>query len=387
LTDPTAEGPGDRRRVERRVSQRVADLTLPEFRRIILTSLLFAVVLSLFLWMVRVVIIAAILAIIVGVYVRPLYLWLLVRLKRPVAAALLTILIVVVPVLAAIAYSYAELRSAAEYIAENEADIVARIDAAVRRLPFLRGETFTEQIRTFVSGTSLYGARIVDALQETIVEVAVSSAIFLFTLGYILTDAETVAAYIRGKIPPRYSELSTALEHNVEGVLYGAIYATLVTQTVKSLVIFGMNIAFDVPLAAVLALVSFVIGFFPIVGSWSVYVPVAIWLAIFREAYVSSVLVLLIGFLGNTLFMSMYLRPKLAAKKSRVLNFFWMFIGLVTGVYTFGIVGILLGPIVIGLLKAVFDAVTAQTSWRLLDAEGEPGAATSTVLPAASDAR
>jgi predicted PurR-regulated permease PerM len=387
VTDPTTEGPGDRRRVERRVSQRVADLTLPEFRRIILTSLLFVIVLSLFLWMVRVVVIAAILAVIVAVYVRPLYLWLLARMKRRLLAALVTILIVVVPVLAAIAYSYAELSGAAKYIAEHEAEIVARIDAAIRRLPFFRGETFTEQIRSFVSSTSLYGARVVDALQETIVEVSVSSAIFLFTLGYILTDADTVAAYIRGKIPPRYSELSRALEHNVEGVLYGAIYATLLTQTIKSLVIFGMNIAFDVPLAAVLALLSFVIGFFPIVGSWSVYVPVAIWLAIFREAYVSAGLVLLIGFLGNTLFMSMYLRPKIAAKKSRVLNFYWMFIGLVTGVYTFGIVGILLGPIVIGLLKAVFDTVTTQTSWRLLDTEEYPSAATSAVLPAASDAR
>ena len=387
MTDPTAEGPGDRRRVERRVSQRVADLTLPEFRRIILTSLLFAIVLALFLWMVRTVVIAAILAVIVGVYVRPLYLWLLARLKRRVTSALLTILIVVVPVLAAIAYSYSELSSAAEYIADHETEIVAKIDAAIRRLPFFRGETFTEQIRAFVSSTSLYGARIVDALQEAIVEVAVSAAIFLFTLGYILTDADSVAAYIRSKIPPRYSELSTALEHNVEGVLYGAIYATLVTQTVKSLVILAMNIVFNVPLAAVLALLSFVIGFFPIVGSWSVYVPVAIWLAIFREAYVSAVLVLLIGFLGNTLFMSMYLRPKLAAKKSRVLNFYWMFIGLVTGVYTFGIVGILLGPFVIGLLKAVFDTVTAQTSWRLLDTEEYPSASASTVLPAASDAR
>jgi predicted PurR-regulated permease PerM len=387
VTDPTAEGPGDRRRVERRVSQRVADLTLPEFRRILLTSLLFVVVLSLFLWMVRVVVIAAILAVIVAVYVRPLYLWFLARVKRRVAAALITILIVVVPVLVAIAYSYAELSSAASYIAEHEAEIVARIDAAIRRLPFFRGETFTQQIRDLVSSTSLYGARIVDSLQETIVEVSVSSAIFLFTLGYMLTDAETVAAYIRGKIPPRYSEIATALQHNVEGVLYGAIFATLVTQAIKSVIIFGMNIAFNVPLAAVLALLSFVIGFFPIVGSWSVYVPVAIWLAIFREAYVSAVLVLVIGFLGNTLFLSMYLRPKLAAEKSRVLNFYWMFIGLVTGVYTFGIVGILLGPIVIGLLKAVFDTVTAQTSWRLLDAGDEPAAATSQVLPAASDAR
>ena len=49
----------DRRRVERRQGARVADLTLPEFRRMLLTSTLFVVVLLLFLWMVRTVVIAA----------------------------------------------------------------------------------------------------------------------------------------------------------------------------------------------------------------------------------------------------------------------------------------------------------------------------------------
>jgi predicted PurR-regulated permease PerM len=77
------------------------------------------------------------------------------------------------------------------------------------------------------------------------------------------------------------------------------------------------------------------------------------------------------GFLLNTVFISMYLRPKLAAERSRVLNFYWMFVGLVTGVYTFGLPGILLGPILIGLLKAAIDTVTARQSWRLLDDEGE----------------
>ena len=56
-----------------------------------------------------------------------------------------------------------------------------------------------------------------------------------------------------------------------------------------------------------------------------------------------------------------------------MLNFYWMFVGLVTGVYTFGLAGILLGPILIGLLKAVIDTVTANTSWRTLSREGDEG--------------
>ena len=88
-------------------------------------------------------------------------------------------------------------------------------------------------------------------------------------------DADEIMEYIRSRIPPRYGELSTALEANVRGVLYGAIYSTFLTQTVKSIIILVMNLVFGVPLAGVLAIISFIIGFFPIVGSWSVYVPVA----------------------------------------------------------------------------------------------------------------
>jgi predicted PurR-regulated permease PerM len=179
---------------------------------------------------------------------------------------------------------------------------------------------------------------------------------------------------MRAKVPPRYGELASALEHNVRGVLHGAMYATLVTQTIKSLVILVLNLAFHVPLAMVLAVASFVIGLFPIVGSWSVYVPVALWLGIFRGAWLSAAFMLTVGFLGNTLFISMYVRPKLASEKSRVLDFYWMFVGLVTGVYTFGLVGIVLGPILIGILKATLDTITTRESWRLLDAsDGDAG--------------
>ena len=74
--------------------------------------------------------------------------------------------------------------------------------------------------------------------------------------------------------------------------------------------------------------------------------------------------------LVNTLFVSMYLRPKLAAERSRVLNFYWMFVGLVTGVYALGLPGLVLGPALIAVLKAVVDAVVAPTTWPAVGGEG-----------------
>lgn len=70
----------------------------------------------------------------------------------------------------------------------------------------------------------------------------------------------------------------------------------------------------------------------------------------------------------------MYLRPKIAADKSEVLNFYWMFIALVTGVYSFGLMGIIIGPVLIAVLKAIFDSVTDQDRFQLVvpdDAAGE----------------
>jgi predicted PurR-regulated permease PerM len=360
----------DRRRIERRVNARIVDLTLPEFRRILITTILFVVVLALFLWMVRTVIIAAILGVVAATYLRPLHERLALSMGRPLGA-LVTLALVLVPLIALLIYSYVELIDAVRYVSANEEFITERIDAALRRIVFLQDQVPTERIREWVLVASRYGAGLPDELRDTIVGFSIGATIFLFTTFYILIDHEAIARYARTKLPPRYAELASALETNVRGVLYGAVYSTLVTQLLKTAVLFALFLIFDVPLAAVLAVLAFVIGFFPIVGSWSIYVPVAAWLVIFRDAPGAALVVIVVGFVVNTLLISTYLRPKLAAERSRVLNFYWMFVGLVTGVYTFGIAGILLGPILIGMLKAIIDTVTTSTSWRLVEMDGE----------------
>ena len=366
---------GERRRVERRANASIAELTLPEVRRIFITVLLGAVVLGLFLWMVKSVIIAAILGLIIGFYIRPVHLWLLARTGRPTLSAILTLLAVIVPILVVLAYSYSEMADVVGYASQHQEEIVAKVDAAVQRIPMFKGAKSAGALGQAVVGATHYGTQLPLLLKSAIKGFSVSATIFLFTAFYILLEADKVGSYLSGKIPPRYAELRRALDVNVRGVLYGAIYSTLLTQTLKSIIILLMNLAFGVPLAGALAVVSFIVGFFPIVGSWSVYVPVAIWLIIFRDALPQAIAMVVIGTLVNTVFISTYLRPKIAADRSRVLNFYWMFVALITGVYTFGLAGILLGPILIGLLKAIVDTVTAGSSWKLVELGDEEAAA------------
>jgi predicted PurR-regulated permease PerM len=362
MAEPILVAP-ERRRLERRGNPTLAELTLPELRRMMVTTILFVVIVVLFLWMVRSVIIASILGIIVASYMRPVYLWLLARTRNMVIAATLTLLVLVGPAIGLTVYSYGQIADVATYVSKNHAEIARRIDESLHQLPFMQGANTSEAVQRYVIAASDYGTNILGGLRSAMKTLAIAATIFVFTAYYVMFDAEKILLYLRERIPPRYGELSRALESNVRGVLYGAIYSTFLTQTVKSVIILVMCLAFGVPLAGVLAIASFIIGFFPIVGSWSVYVPVAGWLAIFGNSPAKGVAMVLIGFFVNTVYISTFLRPKIAAERSKVLNFYWMLVALITGVYTFGLVGILLGPMLIGLLKAILDTITSQPGW------------------------
>jgi predicted PurR-regulated permease PerM len=358
---------GDRRHLERRTELRLAELTLPEVRRIVVTTALFAGVTMLFVWMVRDVLVAGLLGAVAAAYLRPLYRQVQGAVRRPAASAIATLTLVLVPAAAALAYCYVELLGVATYVQGHQEEVAARLVEGVQALGLggLVGPAaeLPEAARRWALAAAAYGAAFPGAVRAAAARGVVAATILLFTVVYILADAPRIVTYLRGMVSPRYAALVGALERNLRGVLAGAVYGAVLTQAIKAGVVLALTLAFRVPLAGVLALVGFVLGFFPVFGSWSVYVPVAGWLFVFRNAPAQALVVLLVGFFVNTLFVSMYLRPKLAAERSRVLNFYWMFVGLVTGVYALGLPGVVLGPALIAVLKAVVDAVVAPAAW------------------------
>lgn len=358
----------DRRRDDRRSDfVRLADYAVPELRRGILTAVFLLGILVLLGYMVVDVIVAIVAGIVLGVYLIPFHDWLAARLRMSRLAAILSITLVTVPLLAILIYSWVEISEAAAYLDANRGPVAARLTAALHRLPFADGFAVQDDLSRFVETLNARTGEVVGEIQEAIGLIGISIAVFLFTVFYVLTDHVRIIGYILRKIPGQYRSLANEVGRNMQAVVYGALYATFLTQLMKSSVILAMNMTWGVPLGVVLAIASFFIGFFPIVGSWTVYLPVAIYVIVFRNDVIGGVAMLLIGFFGITLFMSMYLRPKIAAEKSRVLNFYWMFIALVTGVYTFGLVGIIIGPVLIGVLKALFDTVTGDAVPALVD--------------------
>jgi predicted PurR-regulated permease PerM len=351
--------------------QRLADVPVRDARRAFLTRTLFVVVLVLFFVMVRRVLIAGVLGAIIAVYLRPVHCWIEGRTGSRAFAAVSTLLLLIVPVLAALVYGYVEVYGAAEYLSAHTAEVAAEIDATLDALPFVGQVEAQATVERGLARAAELATKLPAGVQEALAGFTVAASVFLFTAFYVLTGAETIVAYLRGKVPARHAELAEAIEENTRGVLFGAVYGTLITQTLKALLIFVLAFAFGVPLPVVLAFAAFIIGFFPVVGSWTVYLPAAGYLLVFQDAPWEALAMAGLAAVGNTLVLSLIVRPKLAAGRSHVLDFYWMFIGLVAGVYAFGVPGIVLGPIIVGTLKAVFDTITSDLSWDDGDEEEE----------------
>jgi predicted PurR-regulated permease PerM len=152
------------------------------------------------------------------------------------------------------------------------------------------------------------------------------------------------------------------LVENVGGALRGALFAVMIDQTIKGVLILVMNFVFGVPLAVALALTTFLVGFFPLLGEWAIYIPISIYLLVFQHRPGAALAYFLIG-VAITICSSLVIRPKLAARSAQNFNFYWMLVGLVTGVYAFGIPGIVLGPAILGFAKAIMDTLVGEVKY------------------------
>src|SRR6476646_3094113 len=139
MAEPIQVGGPDRRRLERRLTPTLAELTLPELRRMMVTTMLFVIILVLFLWMVRTVIIATILGIIVAMYMRPVYLWLRRYIPNGIVASMLTL----------------TLRD----------EIAAKPDISIRRLPFMQEANTGQAVKRYVIAASNYGTDVLSGLR------------------------------------------------------------------------------------------------------------------------------------------------------------------------------------------------------------------------------
>lgn len=343
-------------------SQRLIDLTIGDAKRILVYGIALVLAVFLFFFLVGKVFVALLLGIVAGIYLLPVQVWLEKHLQARAGSALVTIALIVLPLALLVGYSWHELSGYSHIVQEKRGEIITSISNSLAQyFPVSRANTKAGLEAAFVEALTR-SAEAIQTLHERSALLLVSVAVFFFTVFYVLTQRVRTAAYIKLRIPGEYQPFYEKLSINIGGALRGALWAVFVDQLVKASVITTLNIIFGVPLKSVLFITTFLIGFLPLLGEWTIYLPVSIYLLVFRHEPMSAGIYVLVGLL-LTIFSSFMLRPRLASGGAHRFNFYWMFLALVAGVYTFGIPGIVLGPATIGFIKAIADTLLGEVRY------------------------
>ena len=340
--------------------KRLSDLTLGDAKRIVVYTAATLLALALFGLLVGKVLVGLLLGVVAGAYLLPVQEWLEARLKARAGSALVTISLIVIPLVALFGYGWYELSGYSNFVHEKRGEIIAAISRSLSR--YVAVENTRAGLEAAFAEALLRSGEAIEEARKKSALLLASATVFFFTVFYVLTHRTRLTAYIKLRVPGEFLPLYEKLALNVGGALRGALLAVIIDQAAKSVVILVLNLVFGVPLAVVLALVTFVIGFFPLLGEWAVYVPVSVFLLVFQNNPTAAFLYLLIG-VAMTASSSLILRPKLAALGAQRFNFYWMLVGLVAGVFTFGIPGIVLGPAILGFSKAVLDTLVGDVKY------------------------
>jgi predicted PurR-regulated permease PerM len=340
----------------------LSDLTLSEARSIVIYGAATLLAFILFFLLVGKMLVALLLGVVAGAFLVPVQVWLGRHLRARAGSAVITILLIILPLVALAGYGWYEISDYSKEVFDHQREITDSISRSLSRYFGVHYEDTSAGLQTAFSEALLRSAEALREFREGAALLLASATVFFFTVFYVLTQRARLASYIKLRVPGEFLPLYEKLSENVGGALRGALWAVFLDQCAKAVVILICNLIFDVPLAVALALAAFLVGFFPLLGVWVVYVPVSLYLLVFRDAPAAAGLYFIIGVL-MTIGSSLVLRPMLASREAGAFNFYWMLIGLVAGVYVFGIPGIVLGPAILGFAKAVLDTLVGDVKY------------------------
>lgn len=175
----------------------------------------------------------------------------------------------------------------------------------------------------------------------------------IFVIFFLFRDGDKLGKRLVDLLPmPREQALGliARTEEVLGGCVYGVLMVAAVQGTLGGITFWALGLGSPVTWGLVMTLFCTL----PIVGAWVVWVPAAIGLAINGD-YTRAIILALIGqFIISTI--DGFLRPILVGQRAKMHELV-IFFSVLGGLKYFGLLGILLGPIVMSLAWSLLGAL------------------------------
>ena len=296
----------------------------------------------------------------------PVHRRLVTRTKKPALSALLScvlvVLVILIPLIVITGAVVNELAGAAHgvqgavtYVLDPNSPLSGRVLGWAGKyidVEQLRSGTYlADQIKAV--GGQIAGRAV--GLIGGVVGAVVQMFFVIFTMYYLFRDGDRISEVVRDVLPLEKKEAEAIMERTRDVIgasVYGVLAIAVIQGTLGGLAFWVLG----VPSAIVWGVVMTFMSMIPMLGSFVVWVPAAIYLAVTGH-YVKAIMLVLWG----TLVIGMvdnFLRPKLVGSRTK-LHELLVFFAVLGGLQVFGVLGIVLGPVVLVLALAMIEVFRA----------------------------
>ncbi len=174
--------------------------------------------------------------------------------------------------------------------------------------------------------------------------------IFAILVFYFLRDGKEIRDYFYkfAKKEKRVRDIFEDTETLLRSVIYGNFTAAIIIGALTWIVLR----VFMIPFSITIALITTIAALIPVIGTWIVYTPLIGYYLLIVKSYPMTAAMIVFGFFLQL--MEIYLGPAISGKKSNIHPAI-MLLGFIGGPLAFGIKGLILGPIILGVLKIIVD--------------------------------
>jgi predicted PurR-regulated permease PerM len=196
--------------------------------------------------------------------------------------------------------------------------------------------------------------------------VALSFIFTIFAMFMLFRDGPQIVRRIPDLMPFERSR-SEAMLARIRDVIHGSVYGVVVIALIQGVLCGGMFALLGIPSAALWGMVTLITSVLPLVGAAAVWVPGTLYLLTIGHWPQAIVLAVWGGLVISSV--DNFLRPRLVGGRVG-LSELVMFFALLGGIQVFGMLGIVMGPVLFAVAASILEVLTDSDPARA-DVEAE----------------
>jgi len=182
--------------------------------------------------------------------------------------------------------------------------------------------------------------------------------VVMFVFFFSLRDGKKAMNYLRS-LSPLSKEIENKFFRQFKDITNSVLLGQVVVGILQGVVAGIGYFIFGVPYALFLTLLTMLVGIIPLIGPWLVWVPVDVYLL--TSGKTGAGLGLLIYGLIIISWLDTIIRPLIVSRRTEI-NSAIVIIGMIGGLFVFGILGLILGPLILGYVLLVLEIYRKKKS-------------------------